>query len=210
MERMRRRNRAIVKSREIDPRNKINHGITVNEALEIVMRIYESEGYRSRTINDYRKFWAEFISIVNKQLITDVYHDDLHTYIHHLLHPRKRSPVTVNIRLSAIRAIFNRLHKEEIISISPVERIRKLKTDEQRIFTLTDHQIKRLFSVIDKDSFAGYRDYCALLTALKCGLRSNELHSLEIKDLDLDNSVILLPGAKNKNRKTRTVRCPEK
>jgi integrase/recombinase XerD len=59
MQRIRRRNKAIVKRREIDPRNKINHGITVNEALDIVIRIYESEGYRSRTINDYRKFWAE-------------------------------------------------------------------------------------------------------------------------------------------------------
>ncbi|MGM0876720.1 MAG: tyrosine-type recombinase/integrase [Bacillota bacterium] len=138
MQRIRRRNK-----------NKINHGITVNEALDVVIRIYESEGYRSRTINDYRTFWAEFISIVNKQLITEVYHDDLHTYIHHLLHSRKLSPVTVNIRLSAIRAMLNRLYKEEIISINPVEKIRKLKTDQQRIFTLTDHQIRRLFSVID-------------------------------------------------------------
>lgn len=83
MKRIRRRNKAIVKRREIDTRNKINHGTTVNEAIDIVIRIYESEGYRSRTINDYRKFWAEFISIVNKQLFTDVNHDDLRMYIHH-------------------------------------------------------------------------------------------------------------------------------
>ena len=55
--------------------------------------------------------------------------------------------------------------------------------------------------MIDKTSYAGYRDYVAMLVMLKCGLRINEINALEIDDVDFDNGVILLPG-----RKTRTER----
>lgn len=201
-----RRNQAVVKRRDVTADRAYNNaGTTMEEALEQVMRIYIAEGYRDRTMDDYRKFWAEFVGVIGRNYITEVTADDFRRYIAELLKKRGLSPVTVNIRLSALRAMFNRLHEERIITVSPVERVRKLKTDQAKVFTLTDAQIRRLFAAVDLDSFAGFRDYCAMLTALKCGLRSNEIHALEISDIDFDNGVILLPGAKNKNRKTRTV-----
>lgn len=121
------------------------------------MRIYESEGYGDRTVRDYCKFWAEFASVIKRDCIGKVTTEDIRKYVHHLLHKRNLSVVTVNIRLSAVRAIFNRLHNEEIIGSNPVEKVRKLRTDQQRVFTLTDAQIKRLFSMIDKNTFTGYR-----------------------------------------------------
>jgi integrase/recombinase XerD len=182
-----------------------NAGTTVTEALEVVMRIYTAEGYRERTMSDYRKFWAQFVEVVGKEYIDEYTTDDLRKYIVKLLDKDGLSAVTVNIRLSAVRAIFNRLEAESIITDNPVKRIRKLKTDQQKVFTLTDAQLKRLFSVIDRDSFAGFRDYVAFMVGLKCGLRANELRALEVADIDFDNEVIMLPGAKNKNRKNRAV-----
>jgi site-specific recombinase XerD len=89
---------------------------------------------------------------------------------------------------------------------NPVAPVRKLKTDEKTVGALTDEQVRRLFAQIDKtNSYAGYRDYCAMLTMLKCGLRINEINSLEVSDVDFENNVIMLPGAKNKNRKNRAV-----
>lgn len=205
-----RRNKAIVKRRDIVADRRFDAGLTVTDALEAVMRIYVSEGYRDRTMDDYRKFWADFGKIIGRRYINEVTADDIRKYITELLKTRSLSPVTVNIRLSAIRAMFNRLEGENIISDNPVTKIRKLKTDEKKIFTLTDTQVRLLFSVVDKDSFAGYRDYVAMLTLLKCGLRSNEINALDISDIDFENGVILLPGAKNKNRKTRTVPISKK
>ncbi|HGO9422459.1 TPA: phage integrase N-terminal SAM-like domain-containing protein [Bacillus cereus] len=92
-------------------------------------------------------FWAEFIQIIERQFITAVTREDMRKYVNHLLNERKLSPVTVNIRLSAIRAIFNRLEKEMVIENNPVTGVRKLRVDEQKIYTLTDNQIKRLFAV---------------------------------------------------------------
>ncbi|MGI2732496.1 tyrosine-type recombinase/integrase [Bacillus cytotoxicus] len=64
--------------------------------------------------------------------------------------------------------------------------------------------------MIDKTSYAGYRDYVAMLVMLKCGLRINEVNSLEVGDVDFDNGVILLSGRKNKNRKSRVIPMSKK
>lgn len=42
------------------------------------------------------------------------------------------------------------------------------------------------------------------------GLRINEINSLEVNDIDFENEVIILPGSKNKNRRTRIVPMTKK
>ncbi len=37
---------------------------SVHEALGIVYELFETENYRDRTINDYRKYWAKFTEVV--------------------------------------------------------------------------------------------------------------------------------------------------
>ncbi|MGM0876723.1 MAG: tyrosine-type recombinase/integrase [Bacillota bacterium] len=185
--------------------------ITVDDALTRIMSIYGSEGYRARTMNDYESYWNEFFRIIERKYITDVTTDDFRKYINVMLHKRGLSRVTVNIRLSAMRAMFNRLFSEGLlVDNNPVTSIRKLKTDQSKVGALTDSQIRCLFSQIDHSTFAGFRDYCAMLTMLKCGLRINEINALELEDVDFENAVIALPGAKNKNRKNRIVPISKK
>lgn len=175
-------------------------------AIERVINICAAEGYRPRTLKDYGKFWTDFNSVIGGvKYIETLTADHFRAYINHLLTVKELSPVTVNIRMNALRALFNRMYKEGIIATNPVASIKKLKTDEQTVGALTDKQIVRLFAQIDKSGFAGYRDYCAMLTMLKCGLRINEVDALEISDIDFENGVILLPGTKNKNRKSRSI-----
>ncbi|HZH58646.1 MAG TPA: tyrosine-type recombinase/integrase [Metabacillus sp.] len=84
-----------------------------------------------------------------------------------------------------MKAMFNRLDAEKLLlqGENPAKHIRKLKTDESKVKTFTDKQVRQLFSQINKESFPGFRDYCALLTMLKCGLRINEINTLETKDM---------------------------
>lgn len=162
MKRMKRH--AVGKRRDVDTDIVLyKPSITVNRALERVMNIYLVEGYREQTISDYRMFWAEFIKIIDRQLITDVTKEDIRKYVNHLLKEGELSPV---------RAIFNRLEKEMVIENNPVMGVRKIKVDEQKIYTLTDNQIKRRFAMIDKTCYVGYRDYVAMLVMLKSVCRS--------------------------------------
>ncbi|MGN4614550.1 hypothetical protein ACTFOZ_19160 [Bacillus cereus group sp. MYBK71-2] len=102
-------------------------------------------------------FWAEFIKTIDRQLIIDVTKEGIRKYVNHLLKERELSPV---------RAIFNRLEKEMVIENNPVMGVRKIKVDEQKIYTLTDNQIKQRFAMIDKTSYVGYRDYVAWKAAV--------------------------------------------
>ncbi|MBT0952069.1 tyrosine-type recombinase/integrase [Bacillus velezensis] len=185
---------------------------TVHEALEIVCELYVTENYRDRTINDYRKYWAEFTEVVGimpSDNVTVITEDHLRSYITTMLNIRDLSPVTINIRLGGIKSILSRMTKRGLLNENPAKRVTKLRVDEKTIKMLTDSQVRRFFKMIDKDTFPGFRDYVAFLIALKCGLRSNELEGLKPEDIDFDNLVIMLPGAVNKNRKNRMVPMTE-
>ncbi|WP_345242469.1 tyrosine-type recombinase/integrase [Pontibacillus salipaludis] len=205
-----RRRTGVMQRREVGENDSIRPGLTAEIALSKLMMIYETENYREKTMQGYRYHWEEFFRVTGKIFADEVEEEDFRRYISVLLKVRELSPVTVNIRLTSVRAMYKRLKNENIISYNPAERIRKLKTDEQRIFTLNDNQVRRLFAVINMDIYAGFRDYVSMLVMLKCGLRVNEIDSLEVEDIDFENGMLILPGAKNKNRKTRMVPMTEK
>jgi site-specific recombinase XerD len=183
--------------------------LSVDKALNYVSNTLRSEGYRERTINDYAKLFGYFTRDMNISNVAEITESDVRGYINLIL-TKGLSNRTANIRLAAFRAIFKRLFEHGIIPTNPPGNITKLREDEQKIFTLNDKQVHRLFSVVEKDTFAGFRDYCAMLLMLTSGLRSNEVNSLEISDIDFDNLVIMLPGAKNKNRRTRAIPITKK
>nr|WP_162305455.1 tyrosine-type recombinase/integrase [Brevibacillus laterosporus] len=184
--------------------------ITLDEALQKVSNSAASESYRPRTLKDYRKVWGWVFKTLNEELganiqyVEEVTLDHFRSYVRHCL-DRGLVAGTVNVRVRALKAMFNRLVREGFITENPTTHLQKLRDDEKVLSVFGTAEIKRLLSCIDKGTFAGFRDYCAILLAYDSGLRSCEINALEINDVDFDNHVILLPGAKNKNRKTRAV-----
>ncbi|MGX4199812.1 tyrosine-type recombinase/integrase [Bacillus sp. JK74] len=167
---------------------------TVQEALEIVCELYVTENYRDRTINDYRKYWAEFMEVAGimpSDNVTDITEDHLRSYITTMLNIRDLSPVTINIRLGGIKSILSRMTKRGLLNENPAKRVTKLRVDEKTIKMLRDSQVRRFFKMIDKDTFPGFRDYVAFLIALKCGLRSNELEGLKPEAPERENEYVI-------------------
>lgn len=200
------RRRGVVKRRDTGINFEISrHTLHYEKAIDDIARVYEAENYRDRTIKEYRRHWTEFFEVIGKENVFDVTKEDFRKYITVFIQVQGYAAGTVNIRLGAVKSVFSRLVKEEVLTDNPGKDIPKLKTDENTIFSFSDRQIKRLFSIVDKTTVAGYRDYVAMLTMLYCGLRNNEIDALEISDIDFENNVILLPGVKNKNRKVRAV-----
>ncbi|WP_066192402.1 tyrosine-type recombinase/integrase [Gracilibacillus timonensis] len=183
----------------------------VDEMASEVVRLRKSEGARERTLTDYKKFFEEFREEAHPlpKYADELTADDFRKFINRLLE-RGLEPATVNIRMNAVRSVVNHLFKKKLIGESnPVESVKKLKVDQNASQPLEDNQIRRIFSVVDKNLFSGYRDYCAMLLMLKSGLRINEVNALDETDINFDQRYILLPGSKNKNRKTRIVPITE-
>ena len=178
-------------------------------AIAIAAQAFRAEGFRKRTIDDYSKLFRYFMRELNIEKVEIITAAHVQMYINKLLN-RELAPATVNIRISALKSVFKRLNEQGYIKSNPAVDFVKLRTDEAPIFTLNHNQIKRIFRVVDKTTHAGYRDYCAMLLMLHCGLRVNEVNQLEANDIDFDNLTIMLAGAKNKNRKTRAVPMTKK
>lgn len=204
------KNRRVVKRRRevvdfIDATEELN----TEMVIKIVTQAFQAEGFRKRTIDDYTKLFRYFMRELNIDKVEIITVKHVQMYINKLI-SRELAPATINIRISALKSVFKRLHEQGYIKSNPAVDFVKLRTDESQIFTLNNNQIKRLFCVVDKTTYAGYRDYCAMLLMLHCGLRVNEVNQLEANDLDFDNLTIMLSGAKNKNRKTRAVPMTKK
>lgn len=216
---MAKRVRPVVKRRELDIEitrdGQAKARLKLSEALDKVINSMVAEGFRERTVRDYRRVWTWFFDCLNGELgenirfVDQVTAEHFREYMAYCLTEEGHSPVTVNIRLRALKSMFNRMEREGIITDNPVKKVRRVKQDEKPIVAMTEEQFKRLIAQIDKDTFAGFRDYVAILTMYDTGMRINEINALEPTDIDFENSVIMLPGAKNKNRKTRAVPVSE-
>lgn len=73
---------------------------------------------------------------------------------------------------------------------------------------LTKEEIKKIITAIDFDikwdsSFIRKRNMAIFITLLCCGLRKNELLSLELRDLDLERKILKVRGETSKSKRDR-------
>ncbi|MEI2468009.1 tyrosine-type recombinase/integrase [Peribacillus frigoritolerans] len=97
---------------------------------------------------------------------------------------------TINSRLRAIRSFFNFLHRSKHIKKNPMVNIKLLKKRKQAVNSLSKEQLQLLFSLCDKRTFTGLRDYTIMMLFIDCGVRLNELAGIEVSDIK-DNSVLI-------------------
>ncbi|WP_219659511.1 tyrosine-type recombinase/integrase [Brevibacillus formosus] len=209
------------------PQRHLTPSLSIEHSFELFLEAKIGEGLRDRTIQDYvshQKYLTEWL--VEKHpditLIEQVTPKILRSYITYLTkekqhfsgHPTKSNqaknkfglkPSTVNIRIATMKAFFNWLVKEHYLQLNPTENIKKQKVDEDTIGAFTEEQVSLLLDATDKRTYIGFRDYVMMQFFLQTGLRANEVASLSEKDLDFKNKLIILPGAKNKNRRTRVI-----
>lgn len=91
------------------------------------------------------------------------------------------------------------------VSISPMKRIRFLKSERKPREYLTDEQVHKLLKTFNRTQFSEYRDYMITLLLLDTGMRLGECLCQNLNTLDLLNHTIRLSADVTKGRKARTV-----
>ncbi|MBL1233385.1 MAG: site-specific tyrosine recombinase XerD [Vicingaceae bacterium] len=104
--------------------------------------------------------------------------------------------------ISGIKAFYNYLLLEEIITVSPVELIETPKIGRKLPEVLTIEEIDKLIAVIDLSTPEGLRNKAILETLYSCGLRVSELIGLQISHLLLDEGFVRVVGKGDKERIT--------
>ncbi len=116
-------------------------------------------------------------------------------YLTHLA-DLSRSGVTRVRKLAAIREYCKFLVAEGTLTHSPAENIIRPKQErKQRVFLRVDEYMRLLNAAAGNS-----RDYAILQLFLQSGIRVSELVGLTMKDIDLDEEVMLINGKGNKQR----------
>jgi site-specific recombinase XerD len=125
--------------------------------------------------------------------------NDLETFIEDYRAAHKATSAAVRFR--SLRAFFNFLIKEEVISVSPMARLTEPKIPEQPVAILTEHELERLFKATSGKDFDSRRDHAIMRLFVDCGLRMHELTQLKVTDVDLDvHEVVYVMGKGGRQR----------
>ncbi|WP_077603671.1 tyrosine-type recombinase/integrase [Oceanobacillus sojae] len=107
---------------------------------------------------------------------------------------------TIRTNLRAFRAFFNWCVKKGVIENSPMKDIKIGGAKTTDIETFTKEQISELFAQPNLSTFVGLRDYVIMGVFLETGIRLRELVDIEINDVRLEDSQILIHGKNGNDR----------
>jgi len=157
------------------------------EALRLRHRSYSTEKTYLTWLRDFRGF-------VNEKMPQDLNGTDLQDFLTHLAVRRKVSPSTQNQALNAVLFVYRHVLDKDIENIIDAVRAKQRR---RLPVVLTIREVEQIF-----DKMSGEHKLMAMLT-YGCGLRVSECMSLRIKDLDIEQNIVIVRAAKgDKDRRT--------
>ena len=168
------------------------------------------------TIDSYRYAMRLLLDYASDRLdkaFTDIKVEDLDAdlvaaFLLHLEQERNNSIQTRNIRLAAIKGVFDYIGSREpelMLTCQRVLAIPAKRTSRRTVDYLEPSETSALLSAPDLSTWIGRRDRCLLLVALQTGLRVSELVGLDLGDVSLVKPGDASLHARGKGRKERTV-----
>lgn len=109
-----------------------------------------------------------------------------------------------NKQLQAIRGFFQYCVGEGYLDSNPCAAM-KYKQHTSRIIQHSEEVIRKFLDAPDKNTWAGLRDYTAMVLTLDTGIRPNELIQICISDFDFANGYLYLRENITKTKQKRTL-----
>lgn len=174
-------------------------------SLNAFLRDCKVRNLSEHTIKYYRNELLSFRSILEAQdLPTDPDKITLkiikENVILYMMERQNRKESSINSRLRAIRAFFNFLDREAMITANPVKDLSLIKQKKEVIQTFSRDQVRAILRQPDQSTFTGFRDYTIMLLLLETGIRAREIVDLKINDVLWEDSQIRIDGKGYKER----------
>jgi len=113
---------------------------------------------------------------------------------------KKNSKATIARKLATLNSFFKLLVKEGLVSSNPAQTISAPKPEKVIPTFLSVDEIFSLIEQPDKEKTLGQRDRAILELMYSCGIRVNEVVTLNCEDLDLSGGFIKVKGKGDKER----------
>jgi integrase/recombinase XerD len=175
----------------------------LEDALEKFLRKCRIKNLADRTIEYYEEHCGFFFSYLEKEKPNIKYLQQLNQGIveEYILYKKATGikNTSINTELRAVRAFINFHAEKGNISSFKVD---MLKTDKKVKETYSDEELKILLEKPNMDScnFAKYRNWVTVNFLLGTAVRLKTLVNIKIKDVDLENSNLLLANVKNRKQ----------
>lgn len=152
-------------------------------------------------IREFNSFLLDNNFIKNQDEIINAEPETIREYLS-CLYRRKVKKVTVNRKVSSLRAFYKYVLRTGKINHNPAEMIQTLKTEKHMPAFLSVDEMFELLKTRDDNSVLSLRNRAMLEVFYSSGLRLSELAGLNLIDLDVNQKLVKVRG---KGRKERIV-----
>ena len=164
-----------------------NHLIAEGNELA-TLRAYE---YDLKQLDGYLKQFDQGLLSANT--------DDLRRFIHSLF-DLGLTPVSINRKISSIKALYRYLLRSKTISSNPAEDLELQKVRRKLPLTLSVDEVSAILEAANESTPLGLRDRVCLELLYSSGLRISELLTLKVSDLKMSDGLLSVIGKGNKQR----------
>ena len=180
------------------------------DSLEFLLKWRRNRGDSPRTLSSVNYEVGNFLLWLKRtyhvQTSDRLRKRHLHQFQTHLTghHTRKGFPLkpgTINNRIKAIRSFLAFLKKQGYVTIDLRDELPYVKEPRILPTSVLEHdQIRKLIRRISATSQSGWRDRVILELLYSTGVRANELITMTVDTVDLENALIKVNGKGNKER----------
>jgi len=164
--------------------------VPYDELLQEYLKYCSRQGNKERTIEKYCSFCKDFLCFLSEAGCTEP--EDMNTsYI-----CRAIIRFCNKDAFAAVRAFLAYLYTAGTLEYDFSGIIPKYSRSTKIPTTYTTEEIKRIESVVDRNTKTGKRDYAALLLATRLGMRSGDIVRLTFKSVDFAGNIISLSQEK--------------
>jgi site-specific recombinase XerD len=176
-------------------------------AIELLLEDLARRDAAPRTVRAYRADLEQFAEWAGVRPLAprEVGPKDVRSYVA-MLSERELAPSTSARKLAALRALFNSQREHGKVAQNPAELVSTPKRARNLPRVLKAREAAALLDAIPARGPLELRDRAMFELAYACGLRAEEVVSLELGDVDYDAEQLRVEG---KGRKTRFVPAGE-
>ncbi|MCM3788158.1 tyrosine-type recombinase/integrase [Domibacillus indicus] len=193
-------------------KTKIQSGLSVEKAREIVIRVKKMEGLSKHTIENYNKLFNDLERCFAKNKYMENFSiSDARRFLEWQLTEKQQfqgvrwgrekkigvSVSSANSYLRLAKGAFSTLINEGHLEENPFMEIKNIKFQKKQVETLTEEEIQKILKSLDHSWFADFRSAVLIHVLLDSFGRIGEVLALKKQDIDFQNGSITFNETKN-------------
>jgi integrase/recombinase XerC len=175
----------------------------VNNSLKLFIEYLQIEkNYSQYTIEHYQHDIREFFLFMSEQGLTylgDVEYSDTRIYLTKLF-DQQLSRKSVARKISCMRSFYKFLLREKIVEANPFSLVSIPKLEKRLPDFFYEEELSQLFKACETETALGRRNKAILELLYATGIRVGECCKIQMKDIDLSLSTVLVHGKRKKER----------